>query len=118
MLPPSRPPESQLQRPLFPPFRRLREEQPRFPAPRGVVTLGLLPCSQLELPALLALGKRGRAERGPWLRELPVNWCWAKSSRGGEVLAVARCARGRALGQQGETVVGMEAVGHSWERLH
>lgn len=117
MLPPSRPPESRLQRPLLPPLRRLREEQPCFPAPGRVVTLGLLPCCQLELLVLLAPGKHGRAEPGPWLRELLVNWCWAKSGRGGEVLAPARRARGRALGQRGEAVVGMEAVGHSWERL-
>lgn len=43
------------------------------------------------LPAWLAPGKDGRAARGSCReRELPVNWCWAKSDGGGEVLALAR----------------------------
>lgn len=48
------------------------------------------------LPALLALGKHGRAARSAlavrncWEQELLVNWCCAKSNLGGEVLALAR----------------------------
>lgn len=73
------------------------------------------------LPALLALGKHGRAAR--WLREAVRSGSRWLVGAVQSPTSAGRCwfwipsACGRALGRQGEAVVGREAAGHGWERL-